>query len=154
MAFESLGDKLQNVFKKLRGKGRVSEKDIKDAMREVRLALLEADVNFKVARDFIKVVSEKAVGTDVLESLTPAQQIIKIVRRRGLKDNRNKNTSVCIDNKQREEFFSDCKKSHHYQDTKLYEIMYMEEDKDLYIKWDKLIADMYQQGLEETSSKN
>ncbi len=80
MAFESLGDKLQNVFKKLRGKGRVSEKDIKDAMREVRLALLEADVNFKVARDFIKVVSEKAVGADVLESLTPAQQIIKIVR--------------------------------------------------------------------------
>ncbi len=80
MAFESLGDKLQNVFKKLRGKGRVSEKDIKDAMREVRLALLEADVNFKVARDFIKVVSEKAVGTDVLESLTPGQQIIKIVR--------------------------------------------------------------------------
>ncbi len=80
MAFESLGDKLQNVFKKLRGKGRVSEKDIKDAMREVRLALLEADVNFQVARDFIKTVSEKAVGTDVLESLTPAQQIIKIVR--------------------------------------------------------------------------
>lgn len=80
MAFESLGDKLQNVFKKLRGKGRVSESDIKDAMREVRLALLEADVNFKVARDFIKTVSEKAVGADVLESLTPAQQIIKIVR--------------------------------------------------------------------------
>lgn len=80
MAFESLGDKLQNVFKKLRGKGRVSEKDIKDAMREVRLALLEADVNFKVARSFIAKVSEKAVGADVLESLTPAQQIIKIVR--------------------------------------------------------------------------
>ncbi len=80
MAFESLGDKLQTVFKKLRGKGRVSEKDIQDAMREVRLALLEADVNFKVAKDFIKGVSEKAVGADVLESLTPAQQIIKIVR--------------------------------------------------------------------------
>ena len=80
MAFESLGDKLQTVFKKLRGKGRVSEKDIQEAMREVRLALLEADVNFKVARDFIRVVSEKAVGADVLESLTPAQQIIKIVR--------------------------------------------------------------------------
>ncbi len=80
MAFESLGDKLQGVFKKLRGKGRVSEKDIKDAMREVRLALLEADVNFKVAREFIAKVSEKAVGADVLESLTPAQQIIKIVR--------------------------------------------------------------------------
>ncbi len=80
MAFESLGDKLQTVFKKLRGRGRVSEADIKEAMREVRLALLEADVNFKVARDFIKTVSEKAVGADVLESLTPAQQIIKIVR--------------------------------------------------------------------------
>ncbi len=80
MAFENLGDKLQNVFKKLRGKGRVSEKDIKEAMREVRLALLEADVNFKVAREFIAKVSEKAVGADVLESLTPAQQIIKIVR--------------------------------------------------------------------------
>ncbi len=80
MAFESLGDKLQAVFKKLKGHGRVGEKDIKEAMREVRLALLEADVNFKVARDFIVRVSEKAVGSEVMESLTPAQQIIKIVR--------------------------------------------------------------------------
>ncbi len=80
MAFESLGEKLQNVFKSLRGKGRVSEKDIKDAMRQVRLALLEADVNFKVAKDFIEAIREKALGTDVLESLTPGQQIIKIVR--------------------------------------------------------------------------
>ncbi len=80
MAFESLGDKLQGVFKKLRGKGRVSEKDIKEAMREVRMALLEADVNFKVAKDFINKVSEKAMGADVLESLTPGQQIVKIVR--------------------------------------------------------------------------
>ena len=80
MAFESLGDKLQGVFKKLRGKGRVSEKDIKEAMREVRMALLEADVNFKVAKDFINKVSEKATGADVLESLTPGQQIVKIVR--------------------------------------------------------------------------
>jgi signal recognition particle subunit SRP54 len=80
MAFESLGDKLQSVFKKLKGHGRVSEKDIKEAMREVRLALLEADVNFKVAKDFIARVSEKASGSEVMESLTPAQQIIKIVR--------------------------------------------------------------------------
>ena len=79
MAFENLSEKLSAAFKKLRGKGRLSEADIKDAMREVRLALLEADVNYKVARDFIKTVSEKAVGTDVLESLTPAQMVIKIV---------------------------------------------------------------------------
>ncbi|MGM9552456.1 MAG: signal recognition particle protein [Clostridia bacterium] len=80
MAFESLGEKLQNTFKKLTGKGKVSEKDLKDAMREVRLALLEADVSFKVVKDFEKKVFEKAVGSQVLESLTPGQQIIKIVR--------------------------------------------------------------------------
>lgn len=80
MAFEGLGEKLQNVFKNLRGKGRLSEKDIKAAMREVKLALLEADVNFKVVKGFISRVSEKAVGEEILESLTPAQQIIKIVR--------------------------------------------------------------------------
>lgn len=80
MAFESLSEKLQATFKKLRGKGRVTEKDIKDAMREVRMALLEADVSFKVAKDFIGRVSLKAVGSDVMESLTPGQQIIKIVR--------------------------------------------------------------------------
>lgn len=79
MAFESLSDKLQNTFKKLRGKGKVSEKDLKDAMREVKLALLEADVNFKVVKDFIKTVSERAAGSEVMESLTPAQQVIKIV---------------------------------------------------------------------------
>ncbi len=79
MAFESLGDKLQGVFKKLRGKGKLTEKDIKDAMREIKLALLEADVNFKVVKDFVKVVSEKAVGTEILESLTPAQQLVKVV---------------------------------------------------------------------------
>ena len=79
MAFESLGDKLQGVFKKLKGKGVVRENDIKEAMREVKLALLEADVNFKVVKAFIASVSEKANGQDVLESLTPAQQIIKIV---------------------------------------------------------------------------
>ncbi len=80
MAFESLGEKLQNTFKKLTGKGKVSEKDLKEAMREVRLALLEADVSYKVVKDFEKRVFEKAVGSQVLESLTPGQQIIKIVR--------------------------------------------------------------------------
>ena len=80
MAFENLGDKLNGVFKRLKGKGKLTEKDIKDAMREVKLALLEADVNFKVVKDFIKTVSEKAVGEEIMESLTPAQQLIKIVR--------------------------------------------------------------------------
>ncbi len=79
MAFESLGDKLQGVFKKLRGKGKLSEKDIKDAMREIKLALLEADVNFKVVKEFVAAVSEKALGQEIMESLTPAQQLVKIV---------------------------------------------------------------------------
>ena len=79
MAFESLGDKLQGVFKKLRGKGRLTESDIKAAMREIKLALLEADVNFKIVKEFVNNVSEKALGTEILESLTPAQQIVKIV---------------------------------------------------------------------------
>ena len=79
MAFENLGDKLSAVFKKLKGRGKLTEKDIKEAMREVKLALLEADVNFKVVKDFINNVSEKAVGQNVLESLTPGQQVIKIV---------------------------------------------------------------------------
>lgn len=79
MAFESLSDKLSAAFKKLRGKGRLTEADIKEAMREVRLALLEADVSYKVVKDFVKKVSERAVGQDVLESLTPAQMVIKIV---------------------------------------------------------------------------
>ncbi|MBP5410445.1 MAG: signal recognition particle protein [Lachnospiraceae bacterium] len=79
MAFESLSDKLQNVFKRLRGKGRLTESDVKDAMREVKLALLEADVNFKVVKQFIASVTERAVGQDVLNSLTPGQMVIKIV---------------------------------------------------------------------------
>ena len=79
MAFESLSEKLSATFKKLRGKGRLNEADIKEAMRDVRLALLEADVSYKVVKDFIARVSERAVGTDVLESLTPAQMVIKIV---------------------------------------------------------------------------
>lgn len=79
MAFEGLSAKLQDIFKNLRGKGKLDEKDIKLAMREVKLAMLEADVNFKIVKDFINRVSEKAVGQEVMESLTPAQQVIKIV---------------------------------------------------------------------------
>ena len=79
MAFENLSEKLSAVFKKLKGRGVVTEKDIKESMREIKLALLEADVNYKVVKDFVARVSERAVGADVLESLTPGQQIIKIV---------------------------------------------------------------------------
>lgn len=79
MAFEGLADKLSAAFKKLRSKGKLTEADVKAAMREVRLALLEADVNFKIAKEFTAKVTERAVGTEVLESLTPAQQVIKIV---------------------------------------------------------------------------
>lgn len=79
MAFESLSDKLANAFKKLKSKGKLNEADIKEAMREVKMALLEADVSYKVVREFVKDVSERAVGAEVLESLTPAQQVIKIV---------------------------------------------------------------------------
>ena len=79
MAFEGLTEKLSAAFKKLRGKGRLSETDVKEAMKEIRMALLEADVNFKVVKQFVSSVTERAVGADVLESLTPAQMIIKIV---------------------------------------------------------------------------
>ena len=79
MAFESLSEKLSAAFRKLRGKGRLSEADVKEAMREVRLALLEADVSYKVVKDFVKRVTERAVGQDVLESLSPAQMVVKIV---------------------------------------------------------------------------
>ena len=79
MAFESLSEKITSAFKKLRSKGRLTERDIKEAMREIKLALLEADVNFKVVRDFTAKVSERAVGAEVLEGLNPAQQLVKIV---------------------------------------------------------------------------
>ena len=79
MAFESLSEKLQGAFKKLRGKGILSEEDINEAMREVKLALLEADVNFKVVKEFVAAVKEKALGAEVHASLNPAQQVIKIV---------------------------------------------------------------------------
>ena len=79
MAFEGLSEKLQGVFKKLKGKGVITEADVNEAMREVKLALLEADVNFKIVKDFVSTVKEKCLGADVLQSLTPAQQVIKIV---------------------------------------------------------------------------
>ena len=79
MAFEGLAEKLSNSFKKLRSKGKLTEADVKEAMREVRLALLEADVNYKVAKEFTGRVTERAVGSEVMESLTPAQMVIKIV---------------------------------------------------------------------------
>lgn len=79
MAFEGLTDKLQSAFKKLTGKGRLNEKDVKEAMREVKIALLEADVNFMVVKDLIKKITERAVGSDIMESLTPGQQVVKVV---------------------------------------------------------------------------
>ena len=79
MAFESLTEKIQGAFKKLTGRGKLNENDVKEAMREVRMALLEADVNYAIVKDFIKRVSERAVGSEILQSLTPAQQVIKIV---------------------------------------------------------------------------
>ena len=79
MAFEGLSEKLNATFKRLRGKGRITEADVRAGMREVRLALLEADVSYKVVKDFVANVTEKCIGADVLESLTPAQQVIKIV---------------------------------------------------------------------------
>ena len=79
MAFEGLSEKLNNVFKKLKSRGKLTEADVKEAMREVRLALLEADVSYKVVKDFVAKVTKRAIGEDVLVSLTPAQQVIKIV---------------------------------------------------------------------------
>ncbi|MGG3738667.1 signal recognition particle protein [Aeribacillus pallidus] len=80
MAFEGLADRLQSTIQKIRGKGKVTEADVKEMMREVRLALLEADVNFKVVKQFVKKVSERAVGQEVMKSLTPGQQVIKVVK--------------------------------------------------------------------------
>ena len=79
MAFESLTDKLQNIFKGLRGKGRLTEEDVRNALKEVKMALLEADVNFRVVKQFVKSVEERAVGADVLNGLNPGQMVIKIV---------------------------------------------------------------------------
>ena len=80
MAFEGLADRLQSTIKKMTGKGKVSEQDVKVMAREVRLALLEADVNFKVVKEFVNKIRERAVGSEVMESLTPGQQVIKIVK--------------------------------------------------------------------------
>ena len=85
MAFEGLTEKINNTFKKLRGKGRLKESDVKEAMREIRMALLEADVSYKVCKDFTKSVTERCIGIDVLESLTPAQMIVKIVHEEMIK---------------------------------------------------------------------
>ena len=99
MAFEGLSEKLNATFKHLRGKGRLSEEDIKLAMREVRLALLEADVSYKVVKDFVKTVSERAVGAEVLDSLTPAQQVIKIVNEELVKLMGSENQRLSIGSK-------------------------------------------------------
>ncbi len=96
MAFESLSDKLQNVFKNLRGKGRLSEADVKAALKEVKMALLEADVSFKVVKQFIGSVQERAVGEDVLGSLTPAQMVIKIVNEELVKLMGSETTEIAI----------------------------------------------------------
>ena len=80
MAFDGLSSRLQEITRKLKGKARITEDDLKEVLREVKLALLEADVNFKIVKEFIKVIEEKALGQDVLKSLTPGQQVIKIVK--------------------------------------------------------------------------
>ena len=96
MAFEGLTEKLNATFKKLRGKGRLTENDVREAMREVRLALLEADVGYKVVKDFVATVTERAVGSDVLDSLTPAQQVIKIVNEELVKLMGSETTEVAL----------------------------------------------------------
>ena len=96
MAFESLSDKLQNVFKKLKGKGRLTEADVKAALKEVKMALLEADVNFKVVKQFTKSVEERAVGTDVMNSLTPGQMVIKIVNEEMIKLMGSETTEIAL----------------------------------------------------------
>ena len=85
MAFDSLSEKLQNVFKNLRSKGRLTEADVKAALKEVKMALLEADVNFKVVKQFVKSVQERAIGADVMNGLNPGQMVIKIVNEEMIK---------------------------------------------------------------------
>ena len=80
MAFDGLSSRLQEITRKLKGKARITEDDLKEVLREVKLALLEADVNYKIVKEFVKVIEEKALGQDVLKSLTPGQQVIKIVK--------------------------------------------------------------------------
>ena len=80
MAFEGLSSRLQEITRKIRGKARITESDLKEMLREVKLALLEADVNYKIVKDFIETVREKALGQDVLKSLTPGQQVVNVVK--------------------------------------------------------------------------
>ena len=80
MAFEGLSSRLQEITRKIRGKARITESDLKEMLREVKLALLEADVNYKIVKDFIETIREKALGQDVLKSLTPGQQVVKVVK--------------------------------------------------------------------------
>ena len=80
MAFEGLSSRLQEITRKLKGKARITDSDLKEMLREVKLALLEADVNYKIVKDFIETVREKALGQDVLKSLTPGQQVVKVVK--------------------------------------------------------------------------
>lgn len=96
MAFDSLSGKLQNIFKNLRGKGRLSEADVKAAMKEVKIALLEADVNFKVVKQFVKAVEERAVGQDVLNGLNPGQMVIKIVNEEMIKLMGSETTEIAL----------------------------------------------------------
>lgn len=96
MAFDSLSEKLQNVFKNLRGKGRLSEADVKAALKEVKMALLEADVNFKVVKNFVKSVEERAIGQDVMNSLTPGQMVIKIVNEEMVKLMGDETTEIAL----------------------------------------------------------
>ena len=96
MAFESLTDKLQDVFKDLRSKGRLTEADVKVALKEVKMALLEADVNFKVVKQFVKSVEERAIGQDVMNGLNPGQMVIKIVNEEMVKLMGSETTEIAI----------------------------------------------------------
>ena len=97
--FQSLTERLSNAFKAFKNKGKLTEADVKEGMREIKLALLEADVNYKVVKDFIKVCTEKAVGSEVLESLVPAQQIVKIVNEELVALMGGENTKLVISSK-------------------------------------------------------
>ena len=96
MAFDSLSEKLQNVFKNLRSKGRLTEDDVKTALKEVKMALLEADVNFRVVKKFVKDVQERAIGQDVMSGLNPGQMVIKIVNEEMVKLMGSETTEICV----------------------------------------------------------
>ncbi len=96
MAFDSLTEKLQNIFKNLRSKGRLTEDDVKEALKEIKRALIAADVNFKVVKDFIKNVQERAVGSDVMNGLNPGQMVVKIVNEELVKLMGSETTEIVI----------------------------------------------------------